>query len=96
MNSKLKIFEDHIMKRIEELNNQINLNCRILYNEYKHLFDEALTEGLIEYETLRMQYETEERELNEGLESEIKHLYETCVPVKVIDLADIYFAHGVH
>ena len=53
-------------------------------------------EGVVEYETLRMQYETEERELNEGLENEIKHLYETCVPVKVIDFADIYFAHGVH
>lgn len=96
MNNKLKIFEDHIQKRIEELNNQININCMILYNEYKLLLDEALMEGVVEYETLRMQYETEERELNEGLESEIKHLYETCVPVKVIDFADIYFAHGVH
>ena len=96
MNNKLKIFEDHIQKRIEELNNQINLNCLNLWNEYKPLLDEALMEGLIGYETLRMQYETEEPELNEGLESEIKHLYETCVPVKVIDFADIYFAHGVH
>ena len=84
MNNKLKIFEDHIMKRIEELNNQININCMILWNEYKPLLDEALMEGVVEYET-------EERELNEGLESEIKHLYETCVPVKVIDFADIYF-----
>ena len=96
MNNKLKIFEDHIQKRIEELNNQINLNCIILWNEYKPLLDEALMEGVVEYETLRMQYETEERELNESLEGEIKHLYETCVPVKVIDFADIYFAHGVH
>ena len=96
MNNKLKIFEDHIMKRIEELNNQINLNCLNLYNEYKPLFDEALMEGVVEYETLRMQYETEERELNESLESELKRLYETCTPVKVIDFADIYFAHGVH
>ena len=96
MNNKLKIFEDHIQKRIEELNNQINLNCMILYNEYKSLFDEALMEGVVEYETLRMQYETEERELHEGVESELKHHNETCVPVKVIDFADIYFAHGVH
>ena len=96
MNNKLKIFEDHIMKRIEELNNQITLNCMILWNEYKPLFDEALMEGVVEYETLRMQYETEERELNIDLESELKRLYETCVPVKVIDLADIYFAHGFH
>ena len=96
MNNKLKIFEDHIMKRIEELNNQINLNCLNLYNEYKLLFDEALMEGVVEYETLRMQYETEERELNESLESELKRLYETCAPIKVIDFADIYFAHGVH
>ena len=96
MTNKLKIFEDHIMKRIEELNNQINLNCRNLWNEYEPLLEEALMEGVVEYETLRMQYETEERELNEGLENEIKHLYETCVPVKVIDFADIYFAHGVH
>ena len=96
MNNKLKIFEDHIQKRIEELNNQINLNCLKLWNDYKHLLDEALMEGLIEYETLRMQYETEERELNKDLENELKHLYETCIPVKVIDLADIYFAHGVH
>ena len=96
MNNKLKIFEDHIMKRIEELNNQINLNCLNLYNEYKPLFDEALMEGVVEYETLRMQYETEEREMNESLESELKRLYETCTPVKVIDFADIYFAHGVH
>lgn len=96
MNNKLKIFEDHIQKRIEELNNQINLNCLNLYNEYKSLFDEALMEGVVEYETLRMQYETEERELNESLEGEIKRLYETCVPVKIIDFADIYFAHGVH
>ena len=51
MNNKLKIFEDHIMKRIEELNNQINLNCLNLYNEYKPLFDEALMEGVVEYET---------------------------------------------
>ena len=96
MNNKLKIFEDHIMKRIEELNNQINLNCLNLYNEYKSLFDEALMEGVVEYETLRMQYETEERELNADLEIELKHLYETCVPVKIIDFADIYFARGVH
>ena len=96
MNNKLKIFEDHIMLRIEKLNNQINLNCIVLYNEYKPLLDEALMEGVVEYETLRMQYEIEERELNESLESEIKRLYETCVPVKVIDFADIYFAHGVH
>ena len=96
MNNKLKIFEDHIQKRIEELNNQINLNCLNLWNEYKPLLDEALMEGVVEYETLRMQYETEERELNESLENELKRLYETCVPVKVIDFADIYFAHGVH
>ena len=96
MSNKLKIFEDHIQKRIEELNNQINLNCLNLWNEYKPLLDEALMEGLIEYETLRMQYETEERELNEDLENELKRLYETCIPVKVIDLSDIYFAHGVH
>ena len=96
MNNKLKIFEDHIMKRIEELDNQINLNCLNLYNEYKLLFDEALMEGVVEYETLRMKYEEEERESNEDLENELKRLYETCVPVKVIDFADIYFAHGVH
>lgn len=96
MSNKVKIFEDHIQKRIEDLNNQINKNSLQLWNTYQTLLEEALMEGLIEYETLRMQYETEEREMNVTLESELKHLYDTCVPVKVIDLSEIYFANGVH
>lgn len=96
MNNKLKIFEDHIQKRIGALEKQIDRNCLTLYQEYKVFLDEAYTEGIVEYETLLSEYYMKEQEINRSLQAELTHLYETCIPVKVVDLDDIYFAHGVH
>ena len=90
-NKQINIYEDHIQKRIEDLDNQINRNCLTLYNEYKVLLDEAYIEGVIEYENLLNEYYIKEQEINMSLYSQLEHIYKTCVPVKTMDLADIYF-----
>ena len=92
MNSKvIKIYSDHIQKRIEDLENQINRNCLTLYQEYRVSLDEAYIEGVIEYENLLNEYYIKEQEINMSLYSELEHIYKNCVPVKTMDLADIYF-----
>ena len=90
-NKQINIYEDHTQKRIEDLENQINKNCLTLYNEYKVLLDEAYIEGVIEYENLLNEYYIKEQEINMSLYSQLEHIYKTCVPVKTVDLADIYF-----
>ena len=91
MKNTIKIYSDHIQKRIEDLENQINRNCLTLYQEYKVLLDEAYIEGIVEYETLLNEYYIKEQEINMSLYSELENIYKTCVPVKTMDLADIYF-----
>ena len=87
----IKIYSDHIQKRIEDLENQINRNCLTMYNEWKPSLEEAYLEGVVEYETALMEYNIRVEEMNASLYSELEHIYKTCVPVKTIDLADIYF-----
>ena len=91
MKSIVKIYSDDIQKRIAELENQINKNCLTLYNEYRVSLDEAYIEGVIEYENLLNEYYIKEQEINMSLYSELEHIYKNCVPVKTMDLADIYF-----
>ena len=90
-NKQINIYEDHIQKRIEDLEDQINRNCLTLYQEYRVSLDEAYIEGVIEYENLLNEYYIKEQEVNMSLYSELEHIYKTCVPVKTTDLADIYF-----
>ena len=90
-NKQINIYEDHIQKRIEDLENQINRNCLTLYQDYRVSLDEAYIEGVIEYENLLNEYYIKEQEINMSLYSELEHIYKTCVPVKTMDLADIYF-----
>ena len=90
-NKQINIYEDRIQKRIEGLENQINRNCLTLYQEYRVSLDEAYIEGVIEYENLLNEYHIKEQEVNVSLYSELEHIYKTCVPVKTMDLADIYF-----
>ena len=90
-NRVVKIYSDHIQKRIEDLEDQINRNCLTLYQDYRVSLDEAYIEGVIEYENLLNEYYIKEQEINMSLYSELEHIYKTCVPVKTMDLADIYF-----
>ena len=90
-NKQINIYEDHIQKRIEDLENQINRNCLTLYQEYRVSLDEAYIEGAIEHETLLNEVYIKEQEINMSLYSELEHIYKTCVPVKTMDLADIPF-----
>ena len=90
-NKQIKIYSDHIQKRIEDLENQINRNCLTLYQEYRVSLDEAYIEGVIEYENLLNEYHIKEQEINMSLYSQLEHIYKNCVPVKTMDLADIYF-----
>ena len=90
-NNQINIYEDHIQKRIEDLENQINRNCLTLYQEYRVSLDEAYIEGVIEYENLLNEYYIKEQEINMSLYSELEHIYKNCVPVKTMDLSDIYF-----
>ena len=90
-NKQINIYEDHIQKRIEDLENQINKNCLTLYQEYRVSLDEAYIEGAIEHETLLNEVYIKEQEINMSLYSELEHIYKTCVPVKTMGLADIYF-----
>ena len=91
MKNIVKIYSDDIQKRIEDLENQINHNCLTLYQEYRVSLDEAYIEGVIEYENLLNEYYIKEQEINMSLYSELEHIYKNCVPVKTMDLADIYF-----
>ena len=91
MKNTIKIYSDHIQKRIEDLENQINRNCLTLYQEYRVSLDEAYIEGIVEYETLLNEYYIKEQEINMSLYSELEHIYKNCVPAKTMDLADIYF-----
>lgn len=90
-NKQINIYEDRIQKRIEDLDNQINSNCLKIYNEWKSALEEAYLEGIIEYEQALMNYNTEVDCANSTLYLELEHIYKTCVPVKTMDLADIYF-----
>ena len=96
MKNILKIYSDDIQKRIAELENQINKNCLTLYNEYKVLLDEAYAEGIIEYKTLLNEYYIKEQEINMSLYSALEKIYSTSEASYTIDLANVYFAQGVH
>ena len=63
MKNIIKIYSDHIQKRIEDLENQINRNCLTLYQEYRVSLDEAYIEGIVEYETLLNEYYIKEQEI---------------------------------
>ena len=95
-NKQINIYEDHIQKRIEDLENEINKNCLTLYNEYKVLLDEAYAEGIIEYKTLLNEYYIKEQEINMSLYSALEKIYSTSEASYTIDLANVYFAQGVH
>ena len=90
-NKQIKIYSDHIQKRVEQLEKEIDSNCLRIYNEWKSALEEAYLEGVIEYEQALMNYNTEVDGANSTLYLELEHIYKTCDPVKIIDLADIYF-----
>ena len=71
MKNTIKIYSDHIQKRIEDLENQINRNCLTLYQEYRVSLDEAYIEGVIEYENLLNEYYIKEQEVNMSLYSSV-------------------------
>ena len=48
MKNTIKIYSDHIQKRIEDLENQINRNCLTLYQEYRASLDELQFEAIQE------------------------------------------------
>ena len=91
MKNIVKIYSDDIQKRIDDLDNQINSNCLKIYNEWKSALEEAYLEGIIEYEQTLMNYNSEIDCANSTLYLELEHIYKTCIPVKTMDLADIYF-----
>ena len=90
-NKQIKIYSDHIQKRVEQLENEIDSNCLRIYNEWKSALEEAYLEGIVEYETALMEYNIRVEEINALLYSELEHIYKTCVPIYTMDLADIYF-----
>ena len=90
-NKQIKIYSDHIQKRVEQLENEIDSNCLRIYNEYKSGLEEAYLEGVIEYEQALMNYNSEVDCANSALYLELEHIYKTCTPIRVIDLADVYF-----
>ena len=87
----IKVYSDHIQKRIEDLEKEIDLNCLNIYNEWKGILEEAYLEGVIEYESAMMNYNSTLDSANSRLYLELEHIYKTCTPVRVIDLADVYF-----
>lgn len=87
----VKVYSDHIQKRIEDLENQINHNCLKIYNEWKSALEEAYLEGVVEYETALVNYNATVETANSTLYLELEHIYKTCEPMYTIDLADIYF-----
>lgn len=90
-NKQINIYEDHIQKRVEQLENEIDSNCLRIYNEYKSALEEAYLEGVIEYEQALMNYNATVDTANSHLYLELEHIYKTCDPIKTIDLADVYF-----
>lgn len=91
-NKQIKIYSDHIQKRIEDLENEIDLNCLRIYNEYKVDLEELyISQDVIAYEVALMEYNVAVDEANSALYKELQRIEETCVPVKTLDLADIYF-----
>lgn len=89
---QIKVYSDHIQKRIEDLENQINRNYMVTHNKYKVELDELyIQEEVIQYELRLMEYQIEVEEMNAPLYLELEHIYKTYTPVKVIDLADVYF-----
>lgn len=90
-NKQINIYEDHIQKRVEQLENEIDSNCLRIYNEYKSALEEAYLEGVIEYEQALMNYNATVDTANSHLYLELEHIYKTCDPIRVIDLADVYF-----
>ena len=89
-NKQIKIYSDHIQKRIEDLENQINRNCLTLYQEFKSGLEEAYMEGIIEYELALANYHFRLDAVNSEVYAELECLYEKHDPVKVIDLFDVY------
>lgn len=89
-NKQIKIYEDHIQKRIEDLDNQINANCLKIYNEFKSGLEEAYMEGIIEYELALANYHLRLDAVNSEPCAELECLYEKHKPIKVIDLFDVY------
>ena len=89
-NKQIKIYSDHIQKRVEQLENEIDSNCLRIYNNWKSALEEAYLEGIIEYEQALMNYNTEVDCANSTLYLELEHIYKTCDPIKTIDLADVY------
>lgn len=87
----IKVYSDHIQKRIDDLEKEIYLNCLNIYNEWKSVLEEAYLEGVIEYEAILMNYNSTLDLANSHLYLELEHIYKTCTPVRVIDLADVYF-----
>lgn len=90
-NKQINIYEDHIQKRIEDLDNQINANCLKIYNQFKSGLEEAYMEGIIEYELALANYHLRLDAANSEACAELECLYEKYNPVKVIDLFDVYF-----
>ena len=95
-NKQIKIYSDDIQKIIDRLERAIDRNCLSMYNGWKNTLEEAYLEGVIEYESALMNYNIAIDEANSPLYEELEYIYKTYEPIKVIDLADIYFAHGVH
>ena len=87
----IKIYSDHIQKRVDDLEKEIDLNCLNIYNEWKNALEEAYLDGVIEYEAALINYNATVDTANSHLYLELEHIYKTCTPVKVIDLADVYF-----
>ena len=88
---QIKIYSDDIQKTIDRLERAIDQNCLSMYNGWKNALEEAYLEGVIEYESALMQYNSAIDEANSHLYMELEHIYKTYEPVKVIDLADVYF-----
>ena len=89
---QINIYEDYIQKRIEDLENEIDSNCLRIYNEFKVDLEELyISQDVIAYEVALMEYNVTVDEANSALYKELQRIEDTCVPVKTIDLADIYF-----
>ena len=81
-NKQIKIYSDHIQKRIEDLENEIDLNCLRIYNEYKVDLEELyISQDVIAYEVARMEYNLAVDKANSDLYKELQRIEETCIPV---------------
>lgn len=92
----INIYSDHIQKRIEFLEDEVNRNFLEIYNQYKYSLEEAYLEGIVEYETLLLEYTIKVEEANAAALSELEHIHKTCTPMRVISLDEIFFAQGIH